>query len=83
MSGEFAKKIRISFASGTLVIVPEGGELPKVLSGHTAWDERISAFRAAANDYAAILRICGACDILTEDSARNYKILDDLILSLR
>ena len=70
MPEESAKKIGISFVSGTLVIVPEGGELPKVLSGHAAWDERISSYRAAANDYAAILRICGACDIEVADSAR-------------
>ena len=80
MSEEFAKTIRISFVSGTLVIVPEGGKLPKVLSGLAAWDDRVSAYRAAANDYAAILRICGACDIEVKDSARDYKILDDLIL---
>lgn len=67
--------IKLSFSSGTLVLAPSKNELPPVLAHLAVKDERIGLYRASASDYAGILRICGACGIEVEDSAREYKKL--------
>ncbi len=67
--------IKLSFDAGTLVLDPAGKILPPVLAHLAVKDERIGLYRASASDYAGILRICGACGIEVEDSAREYKKL--------
>lgn len=76
-SGPERSPLKLEFVSGTLVLSPgEGKLLPSVLSHLAVKDDRISAWRASAGDYAAIVRICSACGIPLTDSARNYKALD-------
>ena len=72
-------RLKLEFAAGTLLLREIGGTglLPGVFGSMTVYDDRAgNAWRAAAYQYAPILRTAKQHSIEVEDLARNYLPLD-------
>lgn len=70
--------IALEFAAGTLLLKEEEGAgiLPGAFAPHLRKDERVGAWRAAASDYAPIVRLAHENRIELSDTVRAYDTLD-------
>ena len=72
-------RVQLEFAAGTLLLreTDGAGLLPGVFEEYTVRDDRVgNAWRAAAYQYAPILRLAKQHGIEVEDKARDYAPLD-------
>ncbi len=69
--------IQLEFSAGTLLVKPgTGTELPEAIREAAIPDPRVNTYRAAASDYARIVRIACENGIEVHDNARAYRNLD-------
>ncbi|MDA1191064.1 MAG: DEAD/DEAH box helicase family protein [Candidatus Poribacteria bacterium] len=69
--------IRLRFVAGTLDIRGFPQHAPNPLPDSCQWDARTECYRAAAADYAPVVRALIRAKMPYEDDARAYDVLDD------